>query len=133
VGDLRQGLAHLRHAFDLHRAVFNSRSSADASSISAAAMIALSRHRDGGQMHRIAGGHRLAAGESAEAQRRAGGIARDHVDVLGLDAEHVADKLRQHGLDALALRARPVVMTILPDAPTRRLALSNGPRPVPST
>ena len=85
---------------------FSSRSSADASSISAAALIAFSRTATRGEMHGVAGGHRLAAGEGAEAERGAGGVAGDHVDILRPHAEHVAGKLRQHRLGALALRAR---------------------------
>ena len=84
---------------------FSSRSSADASSSSAAALSALSRTTMRGLMHRVAGGHRLTAGEGAEAERGARGVAGDHVDLLRRHVEHVRRQLRQHRLGALALRA----------------------------
>ena len=106
VRDLRQRLAHLRHAFDPHRAVLQFQIVRRRFQHFRGGLDRLVAHRDRGEMHRVAGGHGLAAGEGAEAQRRAGGVAGDHVDVVRRHAEHVADKLRQHGLDALALRAR---------------------------
>ena len=85
---------------------FSSRSSADASSISAAALIALSR---------TATAARCTALPAVTVWRLANAPKPSAVPAVspaitsmssGLHAEHVADKLRHHGLDALALRAR---------------------------
>ena len=57
-------------------------------------------------MHGIAGGHRLAAGKAAEPELDGGGVAADHRDVLGTDADLIGGDLRKHGLQALPHRHR---------------------------
>src|SRR5258708_31402044 len=57
-------------------------------------------------MDGIASIHRLTAGESPEPKRRGGSVTVGHMNLTRHNAEDAAGDLRQHGLDALALRRR---------------------------
>ena len=84
----------------------SSRSSADASSISAAAFIAFSRTSIAARCTALPAvtAWRLAKAPKPSGLRR--GVAGDHVMLSGGTLEHVAAELRQHRLGALALRGR---------------------------
>ena len=111
----------------------SSRSSAATSSMVGGRLARLVGDHAGGEMHGVAGGHRLAAGIGAMAERAGRGVAGGDLDVVRGDAEHAGGELRQHGSVPWPCAVAPVVTKIFPDGPMRTAALSNGPRPVPST
>ena len=86
------------------------------------------------EMHRRAGGHRLPAGEAAEAERHAGGVAGHDLHLVDVDAE-----LRSRAICAIAVPSpwpiadAPVKTVTLPVREMRTSPDSNGPRPVPFT
>ena len=63
----------------------------------------LRAHRLAGEERRVAGIHRLAAGEGADALGDRAGVADGHDDVLDAAADLVGDDLRERGARALAL------------------------------
>ena len=60
-------------------------------------LLRLLRDRPRGQQHGRAGGDGLPAGKGAEPERHAAGIAGDHGDVLGAQAELAGANLRERG------------------------------------
>ena len=112
---------------------FSSRSSADASSISAAALIAFSR---------TATAARCTALPAVTVWRLAKAPKPSAVPAVSPAITSMSSGATPSTSPASCVSMvltpwpcalAPVVMTILPDAPTRSPALSNGPRPVPST
>ncbi len=67
-------------------------------------LLGLVGDRSGGQQHGRTGGDGLAAGEGAEPERHAAGIARDDGDVLHAQAELAGANLRERGAQALSDR-----------------------------